>query len=664
MSFSGVLLLIVGFILVGIVIAYLTISKLDKQDNSAYKFGIAKKPKFISIPHYLQISKILSTNAFTRGRYIQIENKISLLAVYSPIEIKIEATKFYLISNAIFIIVTFTGFLIYNNLLSILLISCVGSIVKNVLIDKRIDKVYMNIYEELSIALSSVKHSYMSNKIVSEAIGEAEVGDYLQRPFSDLYDLLNSNNSIDRLELFIRTTPFKLIQTLANVSYYINEKGDENHTAYLNALNMLSDECNLEIRKLVNQKLSFGNLEYLCLVPIPAMALIEFYITKEMPGTSSIYNGILGYVSRIAIVFSGVYAYTKVSKANRVITVSPDDRLMWVQKLLKNKHIDIFLDSIKPKKFYDVLDLKERIEYALSLKTIKHLLLESIIYSFLTFILGLIATFYIINVTRNYIHENVTVVSVIGSEQLTYDEMLLRKEMDNEILARPLEPTWVELSYFVSEHMPKLTQYEHEEQVNRILRKYQSYHSTIFHWWYMVIILILSIGASRIPYINLSSRENAVYFEVEEDVMQMQTLLAILMETSIDTLDVLEWLARQSTIHKAILTICYHEYAYDSELALARLKSKTTSEVFKRIIERLTSTIHRLSLKDAFIDLVEERTQILILRGMMQQSNIETRRANAGYLTMLPLGILLVLHFLAPIGILGFTEFNSSMGSI
>lgn len=88
--------------------------------------------------------------------------------------------------------------------------------------------------------------------------------------------------------------------------------------------------------------------------------------------------------------------------------------------------------------------------------------------------------------------------------------------------------------------------------------------------------------------------------ESEEDVLQLQTIITILMNTSVDTMETLYWLQRQSRTHRNALIDAYHEYPSDPELALYRLKSKVTLPDFKRMVDKLFLTIHQISLADAF----------------------------------------------------------------
>lgn len=85
--------------------------------------------------------------------------------------------------------------------------------------------------------------------------------------------------------------------------------------------------------------------------------------------------------------------------------------------------------------------------------------------------------------------------------------------------------------------------------------------------------------------------------EEEEDVLQLQTMLAILRFTHLDTMEALYWLARQSRVYQTAIYFAYHEYPSDPELALNRLKDKSSLPEFQQICERLLSTISQVTIE-------------------------------------------------------------------
>lgn len=175
-----------------------------------------------------------------------------------------------------------------------------------------------------------------------------------------------------------------------------------------------------------------------------------------------------------------------------------------------------------------------------------------------------------------------------------------------------------------------------------------------------MICYAVGMGGWFIPEFLLKFRQYMVKTEAEEDVLQMQTIIASVMDTSLDTLSVVYWLEKNSSVHKDALRFCYHEYPADPELALNRLKSKSTVAEFHHMCDKFITTIHQISIKEAFASLITDRAHIMRIREMVQEETINSKRMIASPLALAPTFALAIMHILAPIGILGFAEFTKA----
>lgn len=103
------------------------------------------------------------------------------------------------------------------------------------------------------------------------------------------------------------------------------------------------------------------------------------------------------------------------------------------------------------------------------------------------------------------------------------------------------------------------------------------------------------------------------------------------------TMEALYWLARQSRIYQTAIYFAYHEYPSDPELALNRLKDKSSLPEFQQICERLLSTISQVTIREAFSDLESERDQMLSIREMVQNNALERKRRQCSPISRAPL---------------------------
>ena len=206
---------------------------------------------------------------------------------------------------------------------------------------KQIDSVHFKLLKQLSMSLSSLRQNYLRLNSIPQAVAETETGSELHRAFEEIYIILTDVDGKQRLEEFYATTPFKLLCTLAGVCFILNNSGDtklrDGTSNFLQAMGMMADEVNLEIRRISLQKARFGALEYLPVAPLLAIGVIESFFTSIIPGTSVMYSGPIGYISRTVILLASIVGYTVIVKVNSAVSVRKDDRNGIVMFLLKRE---------------------------------------------------------------------------------------------------------------------------------------------------------------------------------------------------------------------------------------------------------------------------------------------------------------------------------------
>ncbi|MDX8360764.1 hypothetical protein [Cytobacillus sp. IB215316] len=661
------LFLLIALTLTMLVVVAVLVSMEKKNNTKAKKQG-TKKQGLIPISTYFRIYKLLDNLFFTRGSINKIRTRLSELSVYTNLELRVMAVKFYLVSSFASVGLVVTGAIIFQDLFSILLVLAYAIVMKNVLVDKQIDSVHFKILKQLSIALSSVRQNYLRLGSIPDSITEAEIGSELQRAFEDIYLILTAIDGEQRLDEFYASTPFKLLQTFAGTCFILNNSGDakldDGSSSFIQSMGMIADEVNLEIRRISTQKAKFGKLEYLPIAPVGVIGLIENYFSNTIPGTSVIYNGSTGYIFRVVIVVSSIIAYLTIARINSAVTVKKDDRNIVILWLLSKKTFRIFIEDIMPKKYKKLLRKNKAIKGSLSMIDIPHLYASKFLYASIAFILSIAITIFAIGIGKEFVYENTREVSLLGGEKLTQEDIDKRLEMDEYFLSLPVLPSERDTLLFVEEQLPELEEYDKSAQVKRLQQKYTDYHNAEIKWWMLAVCFVISLICWKIPDIILIARAWVLKTESEEDVLQMQTIIAILMNTSSDTLDTIYWLERQSRVHKNALIDAYHEYPSNPELSLNRLKNKSVVGEFKRLVDKLILTIHQITLKEAFSDLISERNHVMRIREMSQETTIMRKRAIVSPIAMLPLYLTIFLYIMIPLGILGYKEFIDTMSNM
>jgi hypothetical protein len=640
-----------GGIAVGVYAVLITEKKKKASD----------RPRQRKLPQTTKSYNFLNNNFLTRRAFRGVVEQLASLSIFNFQEIRLLAVRYYTNSLAISITIVVASVIFLREIIAVLLVTVLAVVVHMTLINKTLDKLHTKMLKELSAALSSVLGAYTRLGNVPDAINESKKGKYLQKAFDKIYLILTSNDSEERLDEFYKTVPFQMLQTFAGVCFLLNDAGDEGdstgQSAFKTSIQLLKNEVDLEIRKIIRRDLLFGSLAYLPLAPIPLLGVLRAFFIANIPGTASFYNGLLGYILQTLIVLASLAGYWGISQMTGVNVVSYDDRSEFIRKLMLHRVVKRTVKNILPKKARVRRQVDGLLRGALSRKDITYIYTSKIFSGLVTFVFVIVVLFIFTYTGKEYIYNSVATVSIVGSKQIEakYAEQL--KTMDDEILARTSVPREHDVRLIVQSRFSQMSAMDQEEQVERVIKKYTSYHGTYFRWWFVLIAYGLAGGMWFVPEVLISFRKRLIVQEAEEDVLQMQTMLSILMYTNLGTLDVLYWLGKQSRIHKAAFVFAYHEYPSDPEMALNRLKDKSLLPEFHSIVERLLSTVSQITLAEAFSELVAEREHMLSIREMMYEKVISARRRMASPLSRASLMICVVGYVLLPIALLAITEF-------
>lgn len=634
------------------IVAIIIVIRKDKK---------SRKKKTKNYKYYNKMFQKYDNFFLTRNGIEKLYYRIAGLSVYTKREIKATAVKLYSLSIGTFWGINIVGILIFRDVFTSLLLLIFAYMAKNVLVDKQIDRIHFKLLKQLLEALSSIRQAYLRLGVIPDAIAEAEVGPLLKHAFEDIYLILTAVDGERRLEEFYASTPFKLLQTFSGVCFILNNAGDSKlsngSSNFIQAMGMMHSEVQMEIQRLVLQKAKFGILEYLPVVPLVTLRLIEAFFIKQIPGTAIIYHGPLGYISKVVIFVSAIVGYMTITKINSPMVVKKDDRNAFINKLVSNKSFESFIKNIIPKKPRVIKKKKYYLEKSMSSKDIVYLYANKVICFILGFTLSLFFIYFSVELGKDFILSNVREVSLVGGEELDAEDIATRQQMDEIYLNIHPMLTRNRTEDFVNTYLPHLEEFDKKSQIDRLQTKYKTYYNTYFKWWMLLICYIIAVISWRIPEIVLKARIWLLKTEAEEDVLQLQTIITILMNTSADTMETLYWLQRQSRVHRNILIDAYHEYPSDPELALHRLKSKVALPEFKRMVDKLILTIHQISLADAFSDLISERDHLLRIREITQQSILKKKRSFVSPLSMAPLLLTTACYIIMPLGILGLKEF-------
>lgn len=660
---------IMSVVVVVVVVVFLEMEKAKKRKKNKMRKKESGKDQLM-LRIYMKLDNFFLTSDTLR----KITRQVQSMSVYSPRDAFIKAATYMLMAIGIGTLFTIGAVILFDDVVSMILCSAFGFIFASVQIDKKVDAINMDVYNELRGAIASIREEYLRTNSVAEAVENAETGKLLKPSFNSIYNILTQANAESKLKEFFERTPFRQIQTLARVCYDINNSGDEvdafGNSNFLSAMNNMSTDVNNELSRLKYQKAAFGKLEYLALIPVVGIKLIEVFFVGIMPGTAVIYEGSTGYMIRIATLAVSVVVYTVIAKINTSQSIKDDDRnYMFNVAIKKNPIVRHFAYDISPKndRKQSRKKYQKKLDKALSKKSVEEIYLEKSVYAVGVFFLSLFAIVCAIQLGKQHMLTSVQSLSLVEMEMSVPIDKQTLIDMDNEYMKLRDEGEKFnnDKTYqFVKNHLPGLSDMEVQDQQKRIESKYTTIKNAYFKWWMLLICMGIAYAGWMLPDMLITLRKWLVQTEAEDDFMQLQTLMSITMNTDADTLDALEQMSQMSKIHREMILYCYHSYASNPDKELWLLEQKTPIMEFRRFIGKMRLTVSDLSLREVFADLNLEREYIQEQRDIKMRKSIDKKRNLCGMLSKLPMGLMVVGEFLFPIGYLGITELGSAMNSM
>lgn len=636
-------------------------------------FTLTKRPRKKQTGNFTRKNRrYLFYNDFflVRSNFRKIYNQVAGLSVYNLMEARVVTVgmfeKSMLLSIAFFV----AAFLAYKDIVTGILIFLLSRVFMDFVVYDIIDEISSKVKTQLLHALTALYKSYVRCRNIPDAIHDIKVGPYIQKSFDNLYSILTLSDGKDRLAQFYRETPNRTMKTLATVSWVLNDQGDASMLVNAHSINsfqlaiqMLKSDLSIEELTHKKRRRLFKTIPYLPLVPIPLYPLLAFVLMKIFPAVSIAYDGVIGYVSKILLLLACFVCYYTVSTINSNNVARIDDRLRFLRNLLQNEKILKFAESLQSYSLLRRHKLQAKIEHSLSNKTLPYLYFERFVFSIVSFVFAVIVSLVIVSASKEAIYNNIIPSTLTTKVQYTEQEVLKVRQMDADILVLDNLPDADTLIKRIRVTLPRITETEVETQLNRIQSKYNSYRNTRFYWWFSFIYLGAAILGSCLPLYLLNLRSKVVTAEAQLDVLQLQTVIAILSTTTLDTMDVILWLSKSSDIHKDVLITCYHEYAMDPQQAIYKLRRASTVPEFTSMCDDLLTTIHMVSLEEAFSNLVTDRESTLKEREFIETESLKQKRSAASSIVMFPIKALAVLGLILPIGYLAYMSAVSTLSN-
>ncbi len=680
------MLMAVSAVFAIIVIAYMVLRKKlqssDVMQIQKLREGTKEKSFSMEILYQKLYTKYIKT-PFLKRYLFKIRRRLEIINIDDEYLTRKQTAK--ILTNALLVIIPVTIIIIFitkNNglLMSILLIFELFMI--DTVVDGMVDKIDNNLLQQQIDFFAEIRHAYHEFNMVEEAIYQVAQDDEhveMSRQAEKIYEILISNDPESELEKYYDIAPNSYLKEFAGISYLTKEFGDrtvDKTSLYLKNLNNISQEMQLEILKRDKLDYVFQSLSVIAILPLLALEPIKNWAVSQFSFTESFYYGKNGMIVQLVIVIITFLCYilTRKLKDNGSTTIDTRPANPWQAKLYKIRIIKNIVDLFIPKEgTKERRKLKELIKDAASKDKIEWIYVTRLTLTICTFVASLLIFMQLHKIQINYIYtEPTSTYDIVGqmSDKDLKTAMQLT-ESDNKFLdmfkgKSDTKQEDIEKAMKKSSDYKGSTDDEISTAAERVLKKLRQLNSELFlQWFEMLLAIVFALIGYNLPVWLLFFQKIMRKLEMEDEVMQFQTIILMLMRIErVNVEMILEWLERYSNIFKEPLAKCINNYESGPWEALEELRNDVSYKEFIRLVESMQAAVEKIPIAEAFDELDSEREYYQAKRKESNERLISKKGMIGKVIGFAPMVALFVGYLIVPLVFIGLTSMTSSFNTM
>jgi len=672
-------------ILAGIVVAFLLLKKKTQSSDIVQIRQLrkgTKEQKFSKEILYQKLYVRYLRSPFIKRYLFKIRRRLEIINIDDEYLTRKQTSE--ILTKALLIIIPITLAIIFITksnglLLSILLIFELFMI--DTLVDGMVDKIDNKLLIQQIDFFAEIRHAYHEFNMVEEAIYQVAQGDSapeMSRQAEKIYEILISDDPEGELEKYYDIAPNSFLKEFAGISYLTKEFGDrtiDKTSLYLKNLNNISQEMQLEILKRDKLNYVFQSLSVIAIVPLLALEPIKNWAVKEFSFTKSFYYGKQGMIVQLLLVILTFVCYilTRKLKDNGSTTIETKTDNPWEEKIYKvplvKKIVDLFIPKEGTK---ERRKMKNLMKDAATKDKIRWIYERRILLTITIFIGSLLIFGYLHKMQINYIYTEPTseydLVGEMSGKTLKKAEELTASDNKFLDMFRGKTKTTQE---DIEKAMKKSKDYANAQPdeittaAERVLKKLRQVNSEYLSWFEMILAMVFAVIGYNLPVALLFFQAKMRKMEMENEVMQFQTIILMLMRIErVNVEMILEWLERYSNIFREPISRCVNNYESGPWEALEQMKDEINYKEFIRLIESMQAAVEKIPIAEAFDELDSEREYYQARRKESNDRLISKKGLIGKVIGFAPMVGLFVGYLIIPLVFIGLTSMTSSFNTM
>ena len=550
----------------------------------------------------------------------------------------------------------------------------------DILMEGSVDKKDNELLTQQLDFFSEIRHAYHEFNMVEEAIYQVSQDDEkeISRQGEKIYEILTSDDPETELEKYYDVAPNNYLKEFAGISYLTKEFGDrkiDGASLYLKNVDNITQEMQIEILKRDKLNYVFRSLSFISIAPVLLLEPIKSWAVSNFSFVKNWYYGKSGMIVQILILIITFISYILVRKLKDNGSVNMNTQNTenpWQAKLYKNKFakkiIDLFLPKDGTKEYKKV---KQLLTDAASPLKMEWVYINRIAISIVTFVVSIFVFMYLHQIAIDYEYTQPTtdynLISMSTKDEAKAMKLTKQDNVFLDMFRGKLDTTQqdIERALSKSKYYQDSTDEEIETAAKRILGKLQVVNSESFQWFELLLAFVFAIIGYMSPIWLLMFQAKMRQLEMEDEVMQFQTIILMLMRIErINVEMMLEWLERYSNIFKSQITRCVNDYESGAWEALENLKNDISYLPLIRIVESMQAAVEKIPIKDAFDELDSEREYYRDKRKESNERLIKRQGMIGKVIGFAPMICLFVGYLIIPLVFIGLTSMSSTFSSM
>ena len=677
MGVSVALMVVIG-------IAYYIMNK--KMQKSEYKKiqnlqRGTKASAFSSEIMYQKLYIFFSRVPFIKRYVLKLRRRLEILNIDDEYITRRDVAKILTKALVILIpLIIITIIVTRSNYLLMFILLIFELFMIDILMEGSVDKKDNELLTQQLDFFSEIRHAYHEFNMVEEAIYQVSQDDEkeISRQGEKIYEILTSDDPETELEKYYDVAPNNYLKEFAGISYLTKEFGDrkiDGASLYLKNVDNITQEMQIEILKRDKLNYVFRSLSFISIAPVLLLEPLKSWAVSNFSFVKNWYYGKSGTIVQILILIITFISYILVRKLKDNGSVNMNTQNTenpWQAKLYKNKFakkiIDLFLPKDGTKEYKKV---KQLLTDAASPLKMEWVYINRIALSIVTFVVSIFVFMYLHQIAIDYEYTQPTtdynLISMSTKDEAKAMELTKQDNVFLDMFRGKLDTTQqdIERALSKSKYYQDSTDEEIETAAKRILGKLQVVNSESFQWFELLLAFVFAIIGYMSPIWLLMFQAKMRQLEMEDEVMQFQTIILMLMRIErINVEMMLEWLERYSNIFKSQITRCVNDYESGAWEALENLKNDISYLPLIRIVESMQAAVEKIPIKDAFDELDSEREYYRDKRKESNERLIKRQGMIGKAIGFAPMICLFVGYLIIPLVFIGLTSMSSTFSSM